>query len=282
MKNYNIKPYGEFDIKATNDKKAISKAIKHIQNNPKEYLSLSLSNLIHIEINAQMLKRIVALQNSVADEIRLCFRDDMIKMKAVDPAHIALITQIIPASSLIKYEMTANNEQIEIGVDFDKLLEKLSGITKDDIVILDTDLENNDLKIKIGNFSHSIKLTDPVGLADPKTPELVLPVSFKMESKTLYRFIKQAEKISDYMSISVSPKELHFNAENDTEKTDLILLCDEIEDFVCDKNYSSKFSLDYMLSTFQPMKMKYKTVEIKMGIDNPILIIGLEGTETSG
>jgi DNA polymerase III sliding clamp (beta) subunit (PCNA family) len=232
------------------------------------------------QINAKLLKDIVNIQHTIADEGKIFFNGKYIEFNDVDPANVAMIIQKIPVEQFLEYH---NTNDITLGLSFDRLTSILKGSKKDSIIKMDYNEEDGRLITQIGAFNQKITLIDPDELKSPKTPNLILDAKVTLNMKEFYEFLCQADKVSDHIEISTHNKMLYLFAENDMTKDQVLVKYDkaELKQFeVRGDLYASLFSVDYLKNTVKFLKVKYDEITLLFGTDNPLRIECRNGTET--
>jgi len=232
-----------------------------------------LKNKICFKHNAILFKRIFNLLGAINQEAKLKFNIDSIKTSIVDPAHVCMINLEIPKYALEKYSIS---NDINLGFDIDKLQYLLKNIGKNDLFEFNYNSDIDLLKtfIDIGLFNHEYSLIEEINLLEPTIPNLNLPVNFKINTKIVYDFLIQASKITDYIQIDASRDQLIFTGSGDSDKVVLKLNREQINRYICNNNYKSCFSVEYLLKVIKNLKPLFTELNFYMGNENPISIIG--------
>ena len=271
---YKIKVKDEIEIDADSREDALDKLAGNLRDK-KELVEIQTTDKIFFVFNVKILQKTFKLQSIWNNDVKLEFTKKGVIMKTVDPAHVGLITQEIPVNSFETYECDSD---FDIGLNLDKLNNIFRGVTVKDVVECQT--INDDFFVNIHTLTHKIGLEDTAGMADPKIPKLNLPVEVTLKTKMIFEFLKQAEKISDHISIIPSKEKLIFKAEGDKDEVRMDLTSNYLKNYKCDSRYKSLFSIDYLLSVIKVLNSKYAYVTLKIGNDNPIEIVGDAVTKT--
>ena len=234
---------------------------------------------LHVKGNAKLLKTVFQLQNKMNTEIKLVFNGSSIDTRIVDPAHVCMVIQKIPVDSLEEYHN--NQGSIELGLDTNKILGLFTGSLKNsDTISFDYDPVSDKLISQFRMFNRKTGLIGTENMPDPKTPNLDLPGTGIFDSKTLFEFLKQAEKISDHIAIVFTPEGAYFVAEGDTDKIKTFFPSDEIPEYICNQPLCSLFSVDYLYNVMYHMKNLHDVITLKINNDNPLYIKGNDLVET--
>jgi proliferating cell nuclear antigen len=218
-------------------------------------------------INAELLKDAIASLAVIVDEVRFRIKPEGISVKAVDPANVAMVTFELGSTAFDEYSA----DECEIGIDLNKITD-LMGITdKGDTVRMELEEENHKLLIDVGGLSYTLSLLDPTTIrAEPRVPQLELPVKVVMNGTGLRHAVKAAEKISNHILMGVSGDTFFMEAKGDTDQVRLEMGRDQLIDLKSGEA-SSLFSLNY-LTDMAKLTNKVNEVSLSLGRDFPVII----------
>jgi proliferating cell nuclear antigen len=124
-----------------------------------------------------------------------------------------------------------------------------------------------------GTHYRKMGTIDTAAMPDSKVPSLDMPAKFNIHVKPIIKFTKQAETVSDHLSITAGPKGIQFFAEGDIDTVEFIP--GSLDKYAINKEYRSLFSTDYFSNLIVTMKLFFDMVEIQLGTDNPIRVNGM-------
>jgi proliferating cell nuclear antigen len=217
------------------------------------------------KVKADVLKSIIEAASPLVSEVKLNIKTDGISFRAVDSAHVAMIDLNVSSKAFEEYKA----DEMELGVDLDKLNGILRLASSNDIVSLEYDEEAHRLVIRIGNLVRRMGLIDTAGMPDPKVPNLNLPSKVIIKSNELSQGIKASQAISDHVALSVDPDGFELYAEGDTDTVNLRLPKDLLSELQAPQKCRSLFSIDYFSNMIKPVKGE-EDVTIFLGDDNPV------------
>ena len=217
------------------------------------------------KVKSEVLKGIIDVTSPLVNEVKLNINSKGISLRAVDPAHVAMIDLNINNKAFEEYKA----DDIELGIDMDKLSGIMRLSTAGDVISLDYDETANRLIVTIGNLVRKMSLIDTAGMPDPKMPNLNLPAKAIIKASEINRGVKASEAVSDHLAIKVSKDNFELFAEGDTDTVNLKLPKDLLVELKSDNNYKSLFSIDYFSNMIKPVKGE-DNVTIHLGNDNPI------------
>lgn len=217
------------------------------------------------KVKSEVLKGIIDVTSPLVNEVKFNINPKGIFLRAVDPAHVAMIDLNIDKKAFEDFKA----DDIELGIDMDKLAGIMRLSTSGDIVSLDFDEKANRLIVKIGNLVRKMSLIDTAGMPDPKMPNLNLPAKAIIKSSEINRGVKASEAVSDHLAIKVNKENFELFAEGDTDTVNLKLPKDLLVELNSDDNYKSLFSIDYFSNMIKPVKAE-DNITIHLGNDNPI------------
>jgi len=221
--------------------------------------------MFNAKVKSEVLKGIIDVTSPLVNEVKFNINSKGIFLRAVDPAHVAMIDLNINKKAFEEY----NADDLELGVDMDKLSSIMRLSTSGDIVSLDYDETANRLIITIGNLVRKMSLIDTAGMPDPKMPNLNLPAKVIIKASEINRGVKASEAVSDHLAVIVNKDNFELFAEGDTDTVNLKLPKDLLVELTSDSNYKSLFSIDYFSNMIKPVKGD-DNITIHLGNDNPI------------
>lgn len=217
------------------------------------------------KITANTLRSIIDAVGTLVDEAKIRLAKDGISLKAVDPAHVAMVELTLGKGAFDEYKA----DEGEFGVDLEKLKDILKLAGTDDEVVLKLDTTNNKLEVHIGNLTRRMGLVDVSGMTDPKVPKLELPATITLSVDELERGIRASEAVSDHVALSATPEAFELSAEGDTDSVDLRLEKGMLGALKCTDKVKSLFSLDYFANMVKAAKGT-PGLTIHLGSDYPV------------
>ncbi len=205
--------------------------------------------------------------STLVDEAKFNITEDGITLRAVDPAHVAMIDLKLKSSAFDNYKASES----ELGIDITKMLDVLKLAKPTDVISITHDDEKNRLIIKVSNITRSMALVDTTGMAEPKVPNLSLPAKVVISTQELTQGIKASESVSDHISLSANPDGFELSSEGDTDAVNLKLSKDLLAELKCKENVKSLFSLDYF-SNMVKSASSAETITMNLGTDFPVKI----------
>ncbi len=219
-------------------------------------------------ILAETLRDAIDAVSPLADEVKFVISPDSIKMKAVDPANVAMVSLQIGNQAFEYFKADA----CEIGIDLVRLSDVLSMADKGENVQLELEEESHKLKVSVGSLSYTVGLIDPTAIRkEPRIPDVDLPTSATMDGRVLHKAIKAAEKVSDHVVLGVSDDVFFMEARGDIDSLKLKIPATELLGMRPGES-RSLFSLDYCVD-FAKVAAKSGEVILEMGIDYPMRIL---------
>jgi proliferating cell nuclear antigen len=155
----------------------------------------------------------------LVNEVKFNITQKGISLRAVDPAHVAMVDLQINDKAFEEYK--AND--MELGIDMDKLSSIMRLASSGDTVVLEYDEESNKLVIKIGNLVRKMGLIDTAGMPDSKVPHLDLPAKAVVKASELSKGVRASEAVSDHLALSVDKDSFELFAGGDTDTVNLKL-----------------------------------------------------------
>lgn len=223
--------------------------------------------MFNAKVKSELLKGIIDVASPLVNEVKFNITPKGISLRAVDPAHVAMVDLEIKSDAFDEYKAT----NMELGIDMDKFASIMRLSTSNDIVFIEYDEESNRLIIKIGNLVRKMGLIDTTGMPDPKMPNLNLPAKVVLKASELTQGVRASETVSDHLALTVNKEDFELYAEGDTDTVNLKLNKDLLLELVTDSKCKSLFSIDYFSNMIKPVKGD-DPITIMIGNDNPIRV----------
>jgi len=222
--------------------------------------------VFEITVKMDVLKEIVGVVSTLVEEVKFNAEPEGITIKAVDPAHVAMLVMELKPEAFEKYD--AKGMAFAIEVDKLKDLLKLGGDTVD----MRYDEEKNRLIACLGNLTKEMSLLDLAGMSDPKVPQLNLEAYVVLSVVELGRGIKASESVSEHVALSTEKDKFIISATGDRDSAELVLGKDELVEINTPESMRSLFSLDYFSSMIKAIGGK-GDVKIFLGKEYPMKMV---------
>jgi len=220
--------------------------------------------MFQVKVKANVLKDLIDVTSPLVNEVKFNISKNEISLRAVDPAHVAMIDLQITSDAFEEYK----TEDLELGIDMDKFASIMRLANSEQMVNLEFNQKQNRLVIQIGNLVRKMALIDTAGMPDPKMPNLDLPGKVVVKASELSQGVKASESISDHLAITMKKDSFQLYAEGDTDTVDLTIPKDMLIDLSTSEKVKSLFSIDYFSNMIKSVKAN-EAVTIHLGNDNP-------------
>ncbi|MBS3816408.1 MAG: DNA polymerase sliding clamp [Candidatus Thermoplasmatota archaeon] len=223
--------------------------------------------MLNAEIKSNVLKDLIEIVGTIVDEVKINLDEDGLSLKAVDPAHVAMVDLRLDKEAFETYEA----EETELGLNITKIEQFLKLSESGSIIEMEHDEDENRLRMKVNSITQKMPLLDTAGMTDPNVPSLDLPLNLKIKGKHLLNGVKASENISDHVSITANSDGFEIFSEEDEDMVRLSLSEDELEELSANEEVRSLFALDYFSSMVKCVS-KDTILDIELGADYPIKI----------
>jgi len=223
--------------------------------------------MFNAKVKSEVLKGIIDVTSPLVNEVKLNISPKGISLRAVDPAHVAMVDLEVKNKAFDEYKA----DDMELGIDMDKLGGIMRLSSSGDTVSLEYDQEANRLIVKIGNLVRKMGLIDTAGMPDPKMPNLSLPARVVLKASELNQGVRASEAVSDHLALTVNKDNFELYAEGDTDTVNLKLPKDLLIDIHAPDKCRSLFSIDYFSNMVKSVKGE-DPITIQLGNDNPIKV----------
>jgi proliferating cell nuclear antigen len=223
--------------------------------------------MFNAKVKSEVLKGIIDVISPLVNEVKFNISPKGISLRAVDPAHVAMVDLQIKSKAFDEYKA----DEMELGIDMDKLGGIMRLSSAGDIVSLEYDEEANRLIVKIGNLVRKMGLIDTAGMPDPKMPNLSLPAKIVIKASELNQGVRASEAVSDHIALTVNEDNFELFAEGDTDTVNLKLPKDMLVELTASSKCKSLFSIDYFSNMIKSVRGDEK-ITMQLGNDNPIRV----------
>lgn len=219
------------------------------------------------KVKSEIIKDIIDVTSPLVNEAKFNINAKGITLRAVDPAHVAMVDLEITEKAFDEYKA----DDMELGIDLDKLSGIMKLATTGDTVTLEYDEESNRLIVRIGNLVRRMGLIDTAGMPDSKVPNLELPAKAILRASEISKGVRASEAVSDHLALSVDKESFELSAEGDTDTVHLKLPKELLVELHAPGKFKSLFSIDYFSNMIKPVRAE-DPITISLGTDNPIRI----------
>ncbi len=219
------------------------------------------------KVKSEVLKGIIDVTAPLVSEAKFNISSKGISLRAVDPAHVAMVDLEVKNKAFEDYKA----DDMELGIDIDKLSSIMRLAGSGDLVSLEYDEESNRLIVQIGNLTRRMGLIDTAGMPDSKVPNLELPAKIIIKASELTQGVRASEAVSDHLALSVDKNMFELFAEGDTDTVNLKLPKDLLVSLNTTGKFRSLFSIDYFSNMIKPVRSD-EPITIMLGNDNPIRV----------
>ncbi len=214
---------------------------------------------------AEILKEVVNVVSTLVDEAKFTVNADGLTLRAVDPAHIAMVDLTLGKEAFEEFKA----DESEIGIDIDKLSQFLKLAKGDDMVDLKHDEDKRKLKIMVGDITRHMSLIDTTGMSDPKVPNLELPASVTVRADDLMQGIRASETVSDHIALVANPDGFEMSCEGDMDQVHWRKAKKDLGALEAPSGVRSLFPLEYFSNMLKSVSSG-SPVTMHLGSDYPV------------
>ncbi len=220
------------------------------------------------ELRSETLKGLVNIISTLIDEVKFTITPEGMSLKAVDPAHVAMIELSIDKGAFESYEA----DNTEIGVDLDKIKDVLKLATSGDKIMMEQDAGHGRLVFKVGNITRRMNLVDTTNMGEVRVPQLELSAAIELPVTELQKGIKASESISDHIALAADGDKFELICEGETDSAYLSVDAASLTSIIAPSAVRSMFPLDYFSNIIKAIPSDV-TVRIELDSDYPVKII---------
>lgn len=216
----------------------------------------------------KLLKSSIDAISNMIDEAGVSVDENGIRLRAMDPAHVALVDFELGKEAFDEFEVTG---PIVLGLDLDRFNTILKRTGASDKISLALDEETNSLRIKFENTS-TRTFNQPlieVSEEELKVPNLDFPSTVELSPSIISEAIKDAEIISDHVTLKVDPGFLYVLAKGDLGNVEVKVGKEDAVQFEAEKESQSMFSIEYLKDMVKASDVA-NSVRISIGDNVPV------------
>ena len=228
--------------------------------------------------NGKIFGSVVGAIASLMDEVTVSITHDGLSVRAMDPGHVALADLRMSRAAFEEYAVESD---LELGIDLGRLNTILKRAGSKDRVELALSEDGSALRVTLSTaqgdevtISNSttrrfdLPLID-VGEEEFPEPELGFPAKVEIDPKVLSEGIKDAEIVSDHVTLRADEDALYISARGDLGSVEVRVEKEQAISFTCEEPCRSMFSIEYLKDMLRAGDMA-ETVRINLGSDIPL------------
>jgi proliferating cell nuclear antigen len=266
--------------------------------------------MFEAKIDASVLRECVEAITPIVDEGKLKIEADGFKLRAVDPANVAMVSFELQRDAFDEFQFEAKGgESGALAMAETEIAEKggesgalamaeteiaEKGGESGALAMAETEIGmdfvklreilgiggkevvelalHEKLSIRMGSLDYTLSLLDPSSLRkEPKVPELEFPVQVIIETEEFRRTIRAAEKVGDHMVFGVDGEMFYMETEGEMDKLRLELRKEQLIHLTPGTLHSS-YSLDYISAMSKGMSHA-DSITLNMGKDYPLQMV---------
>ncbi len=223
--------------------------------------------------DAKFWRNISEALSSLVDEGSFTVSPTGIKMRAMDPSHIAMVDFELPSEAFQQYECS---KEVKIGLNLDEMVKIMRRAGSGDALELSTEETLDRLHIKfIGKAVRrfSLSLID-IQAENIPTPNIDFKSTVTMTTDTLRQAIEDAEIISDHIKLLMEGETLILKASGDTGEVEIKLTKDNdsVLSVNSRENSTATYSLEYLNDIMKGASTS-NIVELSFSTNMPIKLM---------
>ena len=219
------------------------------------------------KVKADILKEIINVVSTLVDEVKLGVGQDGLSLKAVDPAHVAMVELKLSKDAFEELKASSG----ELGIDIEKLKDVLKLAKSGDVLHMEHNEDQNKLVLTLANITRRMSLVDTTGMSDPKVPNLAYPAKVSLSVDDLSQGIRASEAVSDHIALKLANDGFELACEGDTDSVSLKLKKDLLKSLEVKEAARSLFSLDYFSNMIRAIPAG-QDVTLNLGNDYPVRV----------
>ncbi len=218
----------------------------------------------------KMLKSSMEAISNMIDEACLIATQEGVRLRAMDPAHVALVDFQLKREIFDIYEL--DKEQCFIGLDLNRfytILKRAGASSKLSLEVLE---DANLLRIRFSGDSSTRMFSIPlieITEEELRVPKLEFPCLVEIDPAILKEGIKDAEIVSDHVTFSVDDENFYISARGELGEVEIKVGKEGAMSFEVKEHAKSMFSIEYLRDMLRASDIA-STVKIYLGNNIPV------------
>lgn len=220
--------------------------------------------------DSKLWKTCINAISSLIDEAAFKLTREGVKMKAMDPSHVALVDFELPASAFVEYEV---GKPVSLGVDLTEMTRIMARARAEDEFTLELDEQANRLKLTFKGAStrrFSLPLMD-IAESEIPEPKLQLTAEAVVNAGVIQDGLKDAELVGDNIKFELTKDGFCMHTESDTGATELRLQRGDpgLADLKVDEPAKAMFNIKYLMDMTKATSSS-DLITLRLGTNLPI------------
>ena len=180
--------------------------------------------MLNVTARQELMRTIVETLGVVVEEARLDFFEDALRVRVVDPSHVAMIKMDVDSAAFDTWEI----DETKLGLEMKKLKDLLSLANAGETVDLAYDDASGQVTVNFGRIDLNIRPLDLSTLHPPNVPSLELPCGVTMNGSDLAQALRAARQVGDLVNVSLDAESFSVNVQGSTDSVDVTFSKDEL------------------------------------------------------
>lgn len=206
---------------------------------------------------------------ALIEEAAFKFSPEGVRMRAMDPSHVAMIDFELPARAFDEYEV---GQPVVLGIALTELNRMLARARPEDEFTLELDEERNRLALTFkGKFTRrlSLPLID-VSETEPTEPEIEFTAVATLAAETVQDGLRDAEVVGDTVRFELDESGFRMSSESDRGSTELELKKEDAR-LELKEPARAMFTVKYLSDVIKAARSN-DPLTLKLGMDLPIRV----------
>lgn len=216
----------------------------------------------------RVFKAMVDASARLIDETPLEIKEEGIRMRNMDPAHVCLVDINLKKEAFAEYDVT---EDLSPGVDVDRLNAVLKRFSGDEDLTLGIDEEGNNITVRYGiGRAFQLPILD-IDQPDLKTPNLDFPCRVKLDPSVFSEAVKDAQAVEcEYLNLEIGNDYFRASAAGDVGTVEGIVPGGETMDIQGSETpVKTLYTIEYLEDIIKAGGVA-DSLEICLGSDIPV------------
>jgi len=221
--------------------------------------------------NARLWKSLMAAVSTLVDEATFKVDQNGIRLRAMDPSHVAMIDFEMPKNTFQEYVC---DQPIDICINMSEMLKLLKSVGSDEVLEIMTDEEGRQLELVLSGvyIRKFVMPTLEITEEEAPTPKIDFNTVIKMTSSSLKQTMDDALAVSDNVRLEATADRLIFKAIGDLgsatvefNKESEVVLSLEVRE-----ESKATFSLNYLSEIVKAGAAASDVVDIEFSTNMPV------------
>lgn len=221
--------------------------------------------------DAKLFRNLMSAVSTLVDEANFDLDPDGLKIRAMDPSHVAMVDLGLPRDAFQEYECS---QHVTVRLSLDGLIRLLRRAKADEVIEISYDVETRKIELTVKNEvkkEFRILTLETIEEETPK-PKVTFKSRIKMTSTAFKEIIEDAHAISDSITFETTPEKFIVVTESELSvaKFELDRNSPAVIEFIIEEPSKASFNLTYLADMIKAGVASSEILNLEFSTNMPL------------